>query len=138
MPWHIPEDLRHFKRVTMGHAILMGRKTHESIGKALPGRRNIVITRQTHLKFEGCETACSLEEAIAMARAGGDECPRIVGGGQIYAEALPLATEIYLTRIQVNVEGDTYFPALNQEDWLTTDSREGRREGVLFLHLKRP
>ena len=137
MPWHLPEDLRHFKRVTMGHAILMGRKTHESIGRALPGRRNIVITRQNDLRFEGCDSAGSLQEAITMARDGGDECPRIVGGGQIYAEALALATDIYLTQIEIDVVGDTHFPALNLDEWDTEHRREGRREGVVFLPLKR-
>lgn len=137
MPWHIPEDLRHFKRVTMDHAILMGRKTHESIGVPLPGRRNIVITRQSGAEFDGCETAGSLSEAIDLARAGGDDCPRVIGGGQIYAEALPLATELYLTQIQLDVEGDTYFPAINLEEWTLIHSRDGRREGVRFLHLRR-
>lgn len=137
MPWHIPEDLRHFKRVTMGHSILMGRKTHTSIGIALPGRQNIVITRQARMQFDGCETASSLEEAIEMARANGDDCPRVIGGGQIYSLALPLATEIYLTQIQVEAVGDTFFPALEWSQWKTIHSREGRRQGVQFLHLQR-
>ena len=137
MPWHIPEDLRHFKRVTMNHAILMGRKTHESIGIPLPGRRNIVITRQKGAHFEGCETAGSLKEAIEMARDGGDDCPRVIGGGQIYAEALPLATDLYLTQIQIEVEGDTYFPEVDLEEWTLVHARDGRREGVRFLHLNR-
>ena len=137
MPWHIPEDLRHFKRVTMDHAILMGRKTHESIGVPLPGRRNIVITRQKQAHFEGCETAGSLSEAIDMARAGGDDCPRIIGGGQIYAEAPPMATDLYLTQIQIDVEGDTTFPEVNFDEWTLVHSRDGRRDGVRFLHLRR-
>ena len=137
MPWHIPEDLRHFKRVTLDHAILMGRKTHESIGMPLPGRRNIVITRPPNAHFEGCETAGSLSEAIEMARSGGDACPRVIGGGQIYVEALALATDLYLTQIQLDVEGDTYFPEVDLEQWTLVHSREGRREGVRFLHLKR-
>jgi dihydrofolate reductase len=137
MPWHIPEDLRHFKRVTMDHCILMGRKTHTSIGRALPGRHNIVITRQPDAQFEGCHVAHSLEEAMDTARAQGDPCPRIIGGGQIYAQALPLATEIHLTQIQVKAEGDTFFPKLNWEEWETIHTRPGRKEGVQFLHLKR-
>ena len=137
MPWHIPEDLRHFKRVTMGHSILMGRKTHESIGKALPGRQNIVITRQEGLHFQDCTVASSLDEAITIARESGDPCPRVVGGGQIYAIALPLATEIYLTQIQFETEGDTFFPALDLSEWKEVHSRDGRREGVRFLHLRR-
>lgn len=137
MPWHIPEDLRHFKRVTMGHSILMGRKTHASIGRALPGRQNIVITRQGQIQYEGCEIANSLEEAIEMARANGDDCPRVIGGGQIYSLALPLSTEIYLTQIQMDAVGDTFFPALDWKEWKTIHSRDGRRQGVQFLHLQR-
>ena len=137
MPWHVPEDLRHFKRVTMGHAILMGRKTHASIGRALPGRRNIVITRQKEAAFDGCDVAHSLEEAVQMARDGGDACPHVIGGGQIYALALPLASDIHLTQIQMDTEGDTFFPALNWEDWSIQAERAGRKEGVRFLHLKR-
>jgi len=137
MPWHIPEDLRHFKRVTMGHAILMGRKTYESIGRPLPGRRNIVITRNTNAVFEGCEVASSLSEAIEMARNGGDSCPRVIGGGEIYKMALPLATELYLTKIDVSAEGDTFFPEIEWAQWEQLHERAGRRPGVLFLHLKR-
>jgi dihydrofolate reductase len=137
MPWHLPGDLRHFKKITMGHAILMGRKTHESIGKALPGRQNIVITRQIGALFEGCDVAGSLEEAISMARAGGDACPRVIGGGQIYALALELATELYLTQIQMETQGDTFFPAIDWTEWEQLSARDGRREGVRFMHLKR-
>ena len=137
MPWHIPEDLRHFKRVTMGHAILMGRKTHESIGRPLPGRRNIIITRNPDAVFEGCDVAGSLAEAIEMARDGGDSCPRVIGGGEIYKMALPLATELYVTKIDVPAEGDTFFPEVEWSQWTKLHEREGRRPGVLFLHLKR-
>ena len=137
MPWHIPEDLRHFKRVTMGHAILMGRKTYESIGRPLPGRRNIVITRNPNAVFEGCDIAQSLSQAIQMARDGGDLCPRVIGGGEIYKMALPLATELYLTKIDVSAEGDTFFPKIDWSQWDSIHERAGRRPGVLFLHLKR-
>ena len=137
MPWHLPEDLRHFKRVTMGHAILMGRKTHESIGRALPGRRNIVITRQKDAHFENCDVAESVEEAIQMARDGGDPCPHIIGGGEIYRQALKQVTEIHLTQIPIETPGDTFFPELDWEEWDILHERAGRREGVRFLHLKR-
>jgi len=134
MPWHIPEDLRHFRRVTMGHAIIMGRKTHESIGRALPGRQNIVITRQKDAHFEGCEVVHSLEEAIALARANGDLEPRVVGGGAIYALALPHATKLFLTEVDMSVDGDTFFPEYQPERWAETDSRQG--EGVLYRTLE--
>ncbi|MEC8192187.1 MAG: dihydrofolate reductase [Myxococcota bacterium] len=134
MPWHIPEDLKHFRRVTMGHAIIMGRKTHESIGRALPRRRNIVITRQQGAAFEGCDVAHSIEDAIAMARAGGDDEPRIVGGGVIYELALPLATKLYVSEVALDVDGDTHFPPFDPEQWTETERRAG--EGVVYRTLE--
>ena len=134
MPWHIPEDLKHFRRVTMGHAIIMGRKTHESIGRALPRRRNIVITRQRDAVFEGCDVAHSIEDAIAMARAGGDDEPRIVGGGVIYEAALPLATKLYVSEVDLDVEGDTHFPPFDPDQWTETERRTG--EGVVYRTLE--
>jgi len=135
MPWHIPEDLKHFRRVTMGHAIIMGRKTHESIGRPLPRRRNIVITRNVDAEFPGCEVAFSLQSAIDMARAGGDDEPRVVGGGAIYALALPLATKLILTEVDLSVEGDTHFPAFDANGWVESERREG--EGVVYRTLER-
>lgn len=134
MPWHIPEDLKHFRRVTMGHAIIMGRKTHESIGRALPRRRNIVITRQRDAAFEGCDVAHSIEDAIAMARAGGDDEPRIVGGGVIYELALPLATKLYVSEVALDVDGDTHFPPFDPEQWTETERRAG--DGVVYRTLE--
>lgn len=134
MPWHIPEDLRHFRAVTMGHTIIMGRKTHESIGRALPRRRNIVITRRQDAQFEGCDVAHSLDEAIAMARAGGDTEPRIVGGGVIYALALPLATKLFVSEVDMTVAGDTHFPPLDMGRWTETERRVG--DGVVYRTLE--
>ena len=134
LPWHISEDLKHFKKTTSGHAIIMGRKTHESIGRALPKRRNIVVTR-SGAEFEGCETAGSLEEAIALARTS-DECPFVIGGASLYERALPLATEIYLTAIDEDVEGDTYFPT-DLPEFEEVESRVGETEGVTFRVLRR-
>ena len=134
MPWHIPEDLRHFRRVTTGHAIIMGRKTHESIGRPLPGRQNIVITRNTAAQYPGCDVVHSLEEAIALAREGGDEEPRVVGGGAIYTLALPLATKLILTEVDLDVDGDTFFPEYEPERWTETDRRAG--EGVVYRTLE--
>lgn len=134
LPWHIPEDLKRFKAVTMGHALVMGRKTHESIGRPLPGRRNIVVTR-SGATFAGCETAASLEQAVTMARAT-DPMPMVIGGAELYAQALPLATHLFLTEVERDVEADTFFPALERDAW-----REVRREagppGVTFTDLER-
>jgi len=98
VPWRISEDLRHFKRVTSGHAVIMGRKTYADIGKPLPNRRNIVVTRNAALRLEGCETVSTLDEAIARARTSDDE-PVIIGGGEIYRLALPKITRMYITYV---------------------------------------
>ena len=134
LPWELPDDLQHFKRTTMGRPIIMGRKTHESIGRALPRRRNIVITRNPDARFEGCDVAHSLDEAIAMARSGGDDEPRIVGGGAIYELALPLATKLIVTEVGMTVEGDTHFPVYDPDRWSETERREG--EGVVYRTLE--
>ncbi|KZN35524.1 hypothetical protein N483_00800 [Pseudoalteromonas luteoviolacea NCIMB 1944] len=108
MPWHLPADLQHFKKITMGKPVIMGRKTFESIGRPLPGRRNIVITRNEHYQAEGIETASSTEEALALV----DKIDEvmIIGGGNIYEQFLPLCNRLYLTHIDLKVEGDTQFP----------------------------
>lgn len=134
LPWRIPEDMRHFKDVTMGHAIIMGRKTHASIGRPLPGRRNIVVSRSAD-GFEGCEKATSLEEAIAMARTT-DEEPRVIGGATIYEQALPLATRIFLTEIHRQFEGDTFF-RFDRSGWREVERRPGETGGVEFVVLER-
>ncbi len=134
LPWHLPEDLKHFKRTTTGHAIIMGRKTYESIGRPLPNRRNIVVTRST-ASFEGCETAKSLEGAIELARTT-DECPFVIGGASLYAEALPLATELHLTIVDREVEGDTFFQT-DFPRFEEVESRPGETQGVTFKLLRR-
>ncbi len=135
LPWRVPEDLKRFKAVTMGHAVVMGRKTHESIGKPLPGRRNIVVTRRAGARFEGCEVAPTLEAALALARAT-DPLPMVIGGAQLYAEALPRATRLYLTELDRDVEADTFFPALDRREWREVE-REAGPVGVTFLVLER-
>ena len=113
--WHIKEDMRFFRTTTSGHAVIMGRKTFESLGsKPLPKRTNIVITRQD-VEFEGALTAHSLEEAVAMA--AGDEEIFVIGGAQIYAEALKLADRMYITRVERDYEGDTAFPEIDFSQW---------------------
>lgn len=111
LPWYIPEELKRFKSITMGHPIIMGRKTHESIGKALPGRTNIVITHEPNYQAGGCMVVHSLDEAIKLAQnqSGGDEV-FIIGGGQIYQEAIGMANKLYLTYIDKEIEGDVFFP----------------------------
>lgn len=133
LPWHIPEDLKHFKRNTIGHAIIMGRKTYESIGRPLPKRRNIVVTSNRALAIEGCDVVHSLDEAVALARTEDDE-PRIVGGATLYIAALPIATRIYLTDVLRTVEGDTFFPELGDE-WREVERTEG--DGVVFRTMDR-
>jgi dihydrofolate reductase len=134
IPWDLPEDRKHFVHVTRGHAIIMGRATWDSIGKPLPKRRNIVISRRPGLALGGAEVVSSLEEAIALARQQDDE-PRIIGGGEIYALALPLATRLYLTVLDDAVSGDSYFPELDANAWQVTEERRG--EGVWFRTLER-
>jgi len=135
LPWHVSEDLKHFKKTTTGHVIIMGRNTHDSIGRALPGRRNIVVTRTAGAVFPGCETANSLEEAIALARTT-DNCPFIIGGASLYEEALPLATELHVTTIDEDVEGDTYFPG-DLSAFEEVECRRGETPGVTFRLLRR-
>lgn len=106
IPWSIPEDLRHFRAATLGHAVIMGRRTHESIGRPLPKRRNIVVSRNPDYRAEGCEAAPSLEDALRRARETDPE-PCVIGGAGLYMEALPLATRVLLTRVHASPGGDT-------------------------------
>lgn len=113
--WHISEDLKHFKAHTSGHPVIMGRKTYESLGRPLPNRHNVVITRQADLEIAGCTVVHSLEEALALFTP--DEEVFIIGGAQIYARALPLADRFLLTRVHHPYEGDTSFPAWDAAEW---------------------
>lgn len=115
MPWHLPADLKHFKSVTMDRPIVMGRRTHESIGKALPGRLNVVVTRDPDYRAEGCRVVHSLNEALLECA----EWPEVMitGGGQLYREALPHADRIELTEIDADIDGDTTFPELDDSQW---------------------
>jgi len=135
LPWHISEDLKHFKKTTSGHAIIMGRKTFDSIGRPLPKRRNIVVTRQSDAAFPGCERARNLDEAIALARTT-DPCPFIIGGASLYQEAMPIATELHVTTIDEEVEGDTYFPG-DFSAFVEVEARRGETPGVTFRLLRR-
>ncbi len=141
LPWHLPEDLRHFKDLTTGSTVIMGRKTFESIlavlGKPLPKRRSIVVTRSAHYASPGCEVAASLVDAIGLADA---KTAFVIGGAEIYAQALPLADSMYLTEIDAIFEGDAWFPAFDRSEWLET-SREDRSStsglGYSFVSYRR-
>ena len=115
LPWHLPEDLAFFKRTTMGHPIVMGRKTWESIGRPLPGRRSVVVTRDRAFAAAGAEIVHSLDEAIALCR-DSDEI-FVIGGAQLYADALPRADRLLLTEIDAEFDGDTFLPAPSAEHW---------------------
>jgi dihydrofolate reductase len=114
MPWHLPAELKHFKASTMGKPIVMGRKTWQSIGRALPGRQNIVVTRKRAYQAEGCTVVPSFDQA--MEAAVGEEA-MIIGGGQLYRQALPLADRMLLTLVDCEPEADTWFPEWNKDEW---------------------
>lgn len=113
--WHLPADLKHFKNITTGHTIIMGRKTYDSIGKPLPNRRNIIITRQKDLNLEGVEVVNSLEEALSLSK--DEEEVFIIGGAEIYKQAVAVSHRIYLTRVHQEFEADAFFPELDDESW---------------------
>lgn len=115
--WHLPNDMKFFKNTTWGMVVIMGRKTFESVGKPLPGRMNIVITAQQNWQAAGVQVARSLEEAIAIAEAANFKEIFIIGGGEIYRQAMPLAQCIYLTRVQAAPESDTFFPEISEQEW---------------------
>lgn len=115
MPWHLPADLRHFKDITIGKPVVMGRRTFESIGRPLPARTNIVVTRDDSYDVDGIVVAHSLDAALAAA--GDVDEVMVIGGAEIFRQALPLARRIHLTLVDADVEGDTYFPALDPAEW---------------------
>jgi dihydrofolate reductase len=115
LPWRLPADLAHFKRVTMGHPVVMGRRTHESIGKPLPGRKNIVVTRNAAYQAPGCTVVNSLDEAWKAAAGADEVC--VIGGTTLFEETLPLADVIHLTEVEAEVEGDTWFPPFDRGAW---------------------
>ncbi|GGK56958.1 dihydrofolate reductase [Rufibacter glacialis] len=122
--WHLPKDLQHFKKLTMGHPMVMGRKTFDAIGKPLPGRTSIIVTRQPEYQApEGCVVTSSLEKALEHGLAL-DEQVLVVGGGDIYRQALPLAEVVYLTLVHESFEGDVFFPELEADAWEVTEQEE--------------
>lgn len=133
LPWRLPADLKRFKQLTMGHPVLMGRKTHESIGKPLPGRRNLVITRERNYSAPGCEVVHTLDAAIAACR--GTQALFVIGGAELYHAALPRAQRLEFTEIHAEFEGDAVFPELALREWRET-AREIHRdeEGIPFRY----
>jgi dihydrofolate reductase len=125
LPWHLPEDMAHFRAVTIGHPVVMGRRTWESLPsrfRPLPSRRNVVVTRNASWQAEGAERAASLEDALD--RLAGEERVSIIGGGELFSAALPLADELLLTEIDLDVDGDTFFPKLDQGQFEETSREE--------------
>lgn len=120
--WHLPADLKHFKEITSGHPIIMGRKTYDSIGKPLPNRRNIVITRQKDLHIEGAEVVNSLAEAIDLVK--DEKLAFIIGGAEIFKASLPLVNQIHLTIVHHTFDADTFFPEINPAEWLELSKEE--------------
>jgi dihydrofolate reductase len=138
LPWHLPEDLKHFKALTMGHHIIMGRKTYESIGRPLPGRTTVIVSRAKDYRVPGCLTATSVE--TAMAACGDDPEIFFVGGAHLYAQALPRVSRIYLTEIDLRVEGDAWFPEFERAEWIETARDQHATEagmGYCFITLER-
>ena len=117
IPWHLPHDFKYFKRTTLNHHIIMGRKNYESIGKPLPKRTNVVITRNPFYISTGCIVVHSLEEALNVAHENGEDEAFIIGGGVIYELAMPFIDRIYITDVDLEVEGDVFFPAIDLEIW---------------------
>ncbi len=126
LPWRLSDDLRRFKQLTMGHTIIMGRRTWESIGRALPGRRTVVVTRNPEFRANvpGVEHATSLDRALESAEAAGDNEAFVVGGAELYRESIMRANRLYLTRVRAAVDGDTHFPDIQWGDWQLVESEE--------------
>ena len=131
LPWHLPEDLKHFKRLTLGHPIIMGRRTWESLGGLLPGREHIVVTRTPGYDAPGAAVASSLAAALALC--AGEPVVFVIGGREIFAEALPLAAGLVMTEIHRDYEGDTWFPPYERSQWRETQrERHAAADGTKF------
>jgi len=134
LPWHLPEDLKHFRALTTGHHIIMGRKTYESLGRLLPGRTTVIVTRNHDYKIEGALIASSLEAAIALCK--NDDEAYLIGGAELYQNGLNIANKLYVTEIAIEVDGDAYFPAIDMAQWQET-SREAHAstQGLAFSYV---
>ncbi len=139
LPWHLPEDLKRFRRLTMGHAVLMGRRTHESIGRALPGRDNLVVTRRAGYRAPGCRVFPDLRAALGHAAGG---TLMVIGGAEIYAQTIGIAGIMYLTLVDAEVEGDVRFPCFDRAQWKVVKETDypagpGRALGFRFVDYER-
>ncbi len=142
IPWHLPVDLGRFKKLTMGHHLILGRKTYQSIGKPLPGRRMIVLSRNPEYKLTGSRLAGSLQDALQIARDAGDSEVFVIGGAEIYQLALPIADRMYLSHVHTTSKADVYFPAYDADNWLKICEQEFPADqanpiGHTFRHLVR-
>jgi len=129
LPWHLPEDLKRFRALTMGHHIIMGRKTHESLGRNLPGRTTVIVTRNPSYRVESALVATSLPQAITLCQ--GDTEPFLIGGEQLYKVGLDYATKLYITEVDVTVAGDAFLPALDLTRWTLIEQEEKQSENGL-------
>jgi dihydrofolate reductase len=118
IPWHLPGDLSRFKKLTMGHHLILGRKTYQSIGKPLPGRKMIVLSRNPEYELADGQVASSLQDALEMAGDAGESEAFVIGGGELYQVALPLAERMYLTHVHTTIQADVFFPAFDSDNWL--------------------
>lgn len=134
LPWHLPEDLKRFRALTMGHHIIMGRKTYDSLGRLLPGRTTVIVTRNTDYKVEGALIANSLQDAIALCK--DDDEAFLIGGAELYQDGLALSNKLYITEIDLDVEGDAHFPKYSSDEWLEI-SREAHvsEQGLAFNYV---
>jgi len=130
LPWHLPEDLKRFRALTTGHHIIMGRKTYESLGRLLPGRTTVIVTRNKGYKLEGALIAHSLQEAMDLCQ--NDLEPFVIGGAELYQDALKFANQLYITEVDLAVAGDAFFPAIDLSEWQET-SREEHTSAQSFL-----
>jgi dihydrofolate reductase len=122
LPWHLPEDLKRFKALTMGHHIIMGRKTYESLGRLLPGRTTVIVTRNKNYKVEGTLIVHSLEAALVLC--AGDVEPFLIGGAELYKDGLKLASKLYITEVHAAYEGDAYFSEINLSEWQLSEKKD--------------
>ena len=122
LPWHLPEDLKRLRALTMGHHIIMGRKTYESLGRLLPGRTTVIVTRNKTYKVEGALIAHSLQAALTLC--GSDEEPFVIGGAELYKEGIKLATKLYITEVQANYKGDAFFDAIDLTVWQLSEKKD--------------
>ena len=122
LPWRLSSDLKRFRELTMGHHLIVGRKTFESIGKPLPGRQTIIVTHNASFKPDGCLVAASVQDALAVAQERGETEVFVIGGAEIYSQTLEMADRVYLTLVHAKVDADTFFPEINHDSWTETQS----------------